>query len=331
MTLDQEKSRLERYLARRYPDQPVQSLGSLVALGGGWASDLYTFTLQGARSGGVLATTSVLKMYAPDARGREHATREWRALTGLRAVGHPVPRAVLLELDARHLGHPFIVMDHVPGYSFWQAIEAADPVDRIRLTRSFVAQLVALHALDPHLLEPAADLTDPYSHIERELEKLRRDSASCPDVVPAQVIRWLERRRRDVPCERPVILHRDYHPWNVVVDEAERLWVVDWDWSIGDARFDLAWTCTLMRRSGLHTFSSAVRDEYVHQSNRPLDHLAYFEVLTTVRWLLNVLPSAQPDTRSDAAARANFQAFLVEPVRQAQALLQEHTGVGLPE
>ena len=72
-----------------------------------------------------------------------------------------------------------------------------------------------------------------------------------------------------------------------------------------------------------HTFSSAVRDEYGQQTDRSLDDLGYFEVLTTVRWLLNVLPS----TESDAPARADFHAFLVEPVRPAQTFLPEHAGV----
>lgn len=84
-----------------------------------------------------------------------------------------------------------------------------------------------------------------------------------------------------------------------------------------------------MQRSGFHAFSSAIRDEYAHRSGRSLDDLAYFEVLTTVRWLLNVLPSTEPDGPLDAAARADFRAFLVEPVRQAQTFLQERTGINV--
>lgn len=296
-------------------------------LAGGRTSGLYTFTLEQAESGAAHVTTSVLKVYAPNAGGREHAAREWRALTHLRVLNYPVPHVILFEPDARHLGHPFIVMDHIPGASFWQVFEAADPATRAHLTELFVARLVALHALDPQLLEPGAVLTQPYSHIDQELEQLRRDTANSPHAELTEIMQWLEERKQAVPCERAAILHRDYHPWNVVVDAAERLWVIDWDWRIGDARFDLAWTCMLMRRSGFHTFSSAVRDEYAHQSGRALAELAYFEVLTTVRWLLNVLPSVESEVLVDPAARTDFRAFLAEPVRQAQTFLRERTGV----
>ena len=327
MTLDQLQFRLTAYFARHHPEQSMRPLGPLVVLTGGWASSLYTFTLQQTESGDAPETTLVLKMYAPTARGREHATREWRALTRLCAVNYAVPRVILFEPEARHLGRPFIVMDYVPSTPFWHVFGAADPVRQAQLTRLFAARLVALHALDPQLLEPAAILTHPHSYIERELEQLRRDSANSPHAPLAELVGWLEGRKQAVPCERPAILHRDYHPWNVLVDAAEHLWVVDWDWQIGDARFDLAWTCTLMQRSGFHTFSSAVRAEYARQTDRSLDELAYFEVLTTVRWLLNVLPSVESDVLLETAARADFRAFLVEPVRQAQTSLQEHTGI----
>ena len=235
----------------------MPSLGPLVALTGGWASSLYTFTVQRAGLGDAPVTTSVLKMYTPNVRGGEHATREWRALTYLRAMGYPVPRVVLFEPDARHLGCPFIVMDYIPGASFWHVFEAADPVTQAQLTQSFVTPLVTLHALDPKLLEPAATLTHPDQYVEQELEQLRRDAAGSPHAILVEIVQWLEQRKMAVPCERPAILHRDYHPWNVVVDAADHLRVVDWDWQVGDARFDLAWTCMLMQRSGFHTFSGS--------------------------------------------------------------------------
>ena len=327
MTLDQLSSRLLAYFARLGPEQSMQSLGPLMVLAGGWASSLYTFRLDRAELGDTVASTLVLKMYAPDAGGREHATREWRALTQLHVMNYSVPKVVLFEPDARHLGHPFIVMDYIVGTSFWRAFEAADPGTRTELTRSYVAQLIALHALDPRLFEPATVQTHPYRYIAGELEQLRRDSVNSPHAMLTEIVQWLEQRKQAVPCERPVILHRDYHPWNVLVDAAQNLCVIDWDWQIGDARFDLAWTCTLLQRSDFHTFSNAVRDEYARQSDRSIDDLGYFEVLTTVRWLLNVLPSAESDVLTDAAAQSDFRAFVVEPVRRAQEFLQEHTGI----
>jgi Phosphotransferase enzyme family len=304
----------------------MRALGPLVALTGGFASSLYTFTLQRAELG-EFPTTVVLKLYTPSAGGSEQAKREWHALNNLRAASYPVPQAICCEFDARPLGYPFIVMDYIPSASFWHVFEPTDAVRQDQLAKLFVGQLVALHALDPHVLESADMSTLPYGYVDHELAELRRDSANSPHTKLLEVVEWLERSKHTVPCGRPVILHRDYHPWNVLVDPAENLWVIDWDWRIGDARFDVAWTCMLMQRGDFRTFSSAVSKEYALQSECPLDGLEYFEVLTTVRWLLDVLFPAQSNVLLDAARRAAFMKFLINPVRRAQTLLRQHTGV----
>ena len=300
--------------------------GPLTELKGGWASSLYTFT-QSAATTGQADTMSVLKLYASTGPGREHAEREWHALTQLRAADYPVPRGILLEPDADPLGSPFVVMDHVPGPSLWHVYEAADAGRQATLTRGFVEQLLALQALDPRILQPTLAPADPYGYLDHELALLRCDSESSPHARLPEVLQWLEQQKGTVPCERPVILHRDYHPWNVLVDAEEHLWVIDWDWQVGDPRFDLAWTCTLMERSGFHSFSNDVQDEYERQSGRATEGLDYFKVLTTLRWLLNVLPAEDPEVPVDPAARAEFRAFLVDPVQRAQTFLAERTGV----
>lgn len=324
MTPDQLKSRLSAYLARRTPEWSLPAREPPKPLTGGYAGSLFTIAV---RSGDEPPATAVLKSYAPGARGREHAAREWHALTHLRNVGYDAPGAILFEPDDRHIGRPFIVMEHISGTTFWQALEAADPDGHARLTRSFAARLVALHDLDPSTLDPSAGAACSYGYIDEELAGIRRDGENSRRVTLTGVVRWLEENKRVAFCARPAILHRDYHPWNVLVDAAERLWVVDWDWRIGDARFDLAWACTLLRRSDLDGFGDAVREEYARRSDRCLDGLAYFEVLATTRWLLNVLPSAGSDVVLDAARHAKFQEFLVGPVRRARALVHERTGV----
>jgi aminoglycoside phosphotransferase (APT) family kinase protein len=329
MTLDQLRSRLATYLALSGAEHLGDAPGPLQEVSGGWASNLYTFNLHDGEQSAAPAVRLVLKTYAPDDDGRAHAVREWRALEQLRTVDYPVPRAVLLEVDAAHLGRPFVVMEHVAGVTLWQAHEAADPSTQAQLVSAFATQLAALHALDPRLLEPTATDQGAYDYLEGELAQLHHDSDSMPRAGLPDVLRWLQDHRHLVPCRRSVVLHRDYHPWNVLVDGFGRLRVLDWDWRVGDPRFDLAWTYTLMQRSGFDAFARAVREEYAvtTATGDPLEGFAYFEVLTTVRWLLNVLPSIESTTRLDATTRAEFRAFLVEPVREARALLRSRTRI----
>ncbi|MEZ0493636.1 phosphotransferase family protein [Kineococcus sp. TBRC 1896] len=328
MRPEQLRSDLATYLSRPDVRHLGHSPGPLQEVSGGWASSLYTVDLHPNEVSAAPAVRLVLKTYTPDEDGRAHAAREWTALEQLRAVDHPVPRAVLLETDLDHLGRPFVLMEHVAGLALWQAHEAADPSTQAQLVSAFTAALTALHALDPRLLEPTATDQGEYDHVERELAQLHRDSAGVAWAGLSDVLGWLHERRHLVPCPRPVVLHRDYHPWNVLVDGSGRLWVLDWDWRIGDPRFDLAWTCTLMQRSGFDAFAQAVRREYASITGIgvPLEEWAYFEVVTTVRWLLNVLPSIESGSRLDAATRAEFRAFLTGPVRQARALLRTRTG-----
>jgi aminoglycoside phosphotransferase (APT) family kinase protein len=142
------------------------------------------------------------------------------------------------------------------------------------------------------------------------------------------VIDWLDAHR--VPCQRAVIAHRDYHPWNVLLDDSGRSLVLDWDWEIADPRFDLAWVITLMQRSGFADFGAALLGRYQALSH-PVEYLAYFEVLTTTRWWMNVSRSLQVNANLRAGAADEFRAFLEQPIREARRLIENHTGIRLTQ
>ncbi|MFT4296206.1 MAG: phosphotransferase family protein [Micropruina sp.] len=317
MSASELRDRLETLFAEARPGRSSFSIGPLKELSGGWANSLYGFTLRPAPPADWLAQDLVLKMYAPDARGLDHAERELRALSELGAIGYPVPGVERFELDGRSFGRPFIMMESIEGGSFWDAFEAADAPGRALLVEEFVKQLIALHACDPRLLDPDAELAHPYGYIEQELGRLRADSDQ--QAVLGEIVDWLEMHKGSVPCERLSVLHRDYHPWNVLVTAERRLVVIDWDWQIGDARFDLAWACMLIYRSGAPELRISVRKEYEHQLGFTPEGLDYFEVLTTARWLLNVLPAA--------AIWEDFRTFLIDPIRRAETILKEHTDI----
>lgn len=57
--------------------------------------------------------------------------------------------------------------------------------------------------------------------------------------------------------------------------------VLDGGWQVGDARFDVAWTCTLLERSGYDAPSSASSDEHGRQGGAPLRALIGLDVPLT--------------------------------------------------
>lgn len=112
----------------------------------------------------------------------------------------------------------------------------------------------------------------------------------------------------------------------MLVDAQENLTVLDWDWRIGDARFDIAWAVTLMRCSSFNDFSAAIATEYEYQSAQALTELAYFEVLATVRWLLNVTHSLAQAEGLRQNAYEDFRDFLKVLVHAAIELVHATTG-----
>lgn len=51
---------------------------------------------------------------------------------------------------------------------------------------------------------------------------------------------------------------------NVLVDEQENLTVLNWDWRLGNARFDISWAITFRWRSSFNDFSAALATEYAY-------------------------------------------------------------------
>ncbi|MEO8392042.1 MAG: phosphotransferase [Chloroflexota bacterium] len=304
------QERLRNALFITFPYRAPLRIEHFAVFTSGWANNIYAFDLIDSSD---QTEALVLKQFS----GTAKAGKEARALEALSQANYPVPRVLLAQDD-------LIVMERFAGAPLWTHYEAADSSQRDHLTTLFVRLLLDLQALDPRPLVPEGDngvLWDATQ--EGEIARLREDLRS--EFSP--VIDWLDAHR--VRCTRPVISHRDYHPWNVLLDDAGRAVVLDWDWEIADARFDLAWMLTLMQRSGFADFSTAALAAYERLSGQAVEDLAYFEVLTTTRWWMNVSRSLQSSANLREGAADEFRAFLEKPILEARRLIADHTGISL--
>jgi aminoglycoside phosphotransferase (APT) family kinase protein len=159
--------------------------------------------------------------------------------------GYPVPRPLFLEEKARVFGGPFLLMEWVPGTTMvdlllhqwtsilWAPAGMANVHARLhqlpcrgfpRRTKRFL----------PHSLAALAEAIRDY------------DLAGL-----APGLGWLERHRPAAAAEE-CIVHLDFHPINLIFDQAECKAVLDWgDAEIGDRHADVAATLTLMQLAPL--------------------------------------------------------------------------------
>jgi aminoglycoside phosphotransferase (APT) family kinase protein len=271
-------------------------------------------------SGNVYEEPRVMKLYAQGINGTDRALKERHALRNLHHEGFPVPGSTLVEVDEGHLGRAFVIMERIEGQSMWEAIERATGERRRQLIGLFSGLLADLHSLSSDVLVPNLKINDEYTLIKREIYNLKQSGSEIQPVVE-----WLHARRDLVPCKRPTITHRDYHPHNVIITDAGTYEgvIIDWGWQISDPRFDLGWTLTLLERSDLREFRDDVLAEYERQIGEKVDQLEYFEVLASAYWLMHnvqTLKNLQNGRRASVATN----------IRKATAMIYDRTGVELP-
>jgi aminoglycoside phosphotransferase (APT) family kinase protein len=329
-TLEQLRTDLRDY----YIEQPIAGsnpmIEDLTQLNSGWASDVYSFTLRYEEDGQMVNQNLILKAYANTPEGKDRALKERHALFNLRADRYPVPGVAAVEIDDIYIGRPFVIMEQVNGKLLWDAFQEADEAGRHDLIRLFVGLLVDLHALGSKVLTPNVKVGGEFTLINREIYTLRSlvTHHQRDELMP--VVDWLYERRKAAPCAEPVVTHRDYHPWNVLLTDQGRPFVIDWGWQISDPRFDVAWTLTLMERSGFQTFRDEVLAEYERVTGGKVEELAYFEVLAHLRWLLEVTNSLIDGTSLREGSQAEFRAVVADWVRYAASAIEKKTGIMLP-
>jgi aminoglycoside phosphotransferase (APT) family kinase protein len=229
-------------LARLAAWLPAQGLAlapgaELLPLGGGLANRNERVALAGG--------DAVLRRPPPGplAAGASDMAREWQVVSALAPAFPIVPRALAFCNDPAVLGTPFLLLEHRPG----MAIAAMLPkgADGSRLLDATLAQMTALHALDPGAIGLGM-LGRPDGFYPRQLAGwTRRAVAVWPDGLPVPAAALIDRLERAPPPPQtpPVLLHMDLKPDNLLVDPvtmAPRA-LIDWDMATrGPRGFDLA-------------------------------------------------------------------------------------------
>lgn len=271
-------------------------------LNSGWAGEIISLKVKDNPQ------KLVVKTYNSSKNRRENIQQEWAGLNILYNANYPVPKPIIISdfLNTK----PYIVMEEIKGDNFWTCYLNSSNEMKEQLLNIFVDVFFKLHTLDTSIVNNELTASSTVSFIEKEINDIKNLTKENNFEYFTEVISWLNAEKANILGNKVSIIHRDFHPWNVLVDTNGKLYVIDLLWGIGDYRFDLAWTCSLMERSGFESFSNSIFKKYKEIQNDTINNFDYFKVLTTLRWLVNVTISLKTGNNLNQTRNKEFENFI---------------------
>jgi aminoglycoside phosphotransferase (APT) family kinase protein len=181
---------------------------TLTPIEGGWDTFIWRFQTEDGKQHG-------LRLYRAGENIEEMARREYATINALRAAGLPAPE---IEAKGAHEGLPYFVMSWLPGIPIVTLIEKK--LWRLyRLAFEFGRLQARYHRLAP--------------------PELRwQDSSWCDVIQEPDLSAAVKADSRD-----DALCHFDYHPLNVLADDAGITGIIDFSFSgLADRRADLGRT-----------------------------------------------------------------------------------------
>lgn len=236
--------------------------------------------------------------------GRLHAASEAQACTVLADVDLPSPRLIAADLDGSAAGGPSTLTTWLPG--------------RVRLTTHSAAAIAALAhtAVRIHAVE-----VDP-SERPRPFDPWLPDRLEVPTWAeePELWRRALAIHRQGPPDTPFTLVHRDFHPGNILWQADAITGVIDWaESSWGPADLDVAHCSANFALLHNPQSAAAFRTAYLAAGGR-LDPDRRARVYWAVLDILSFLPDPAPILEALRQSRPDLSADLVR--RRIEALLR---------
>ena len=207
---------------------------------------------------------------------------EWKTLTFLYNKGYSVPKPIKIDKDG-------IYMQYVEKGALWDVYNDSDSKTQQDLMKKYAKLLYDLHAVDISCIKESYK----GKFVENELTEIRNiiEKHNLNDYL--KILKKLETESLNI-IEQPLcFIHRDYHPWNVLVDNY-KLYTIDIFYTQGDYRFDVGWAYVHMKRTSTDdnfaNFAENFLTEYQKLNPDVINDFEFFKQLANLRWLANVRP-----------------------------------------
>jgi aminoglycoside phosphotransferase (APT) family kinase protein len=286
-------NQLQSYYTHLFKHNRKVNIKNISCISTGWESEMYSFDLE-YESGSTRETEQLVLRIYPGENADRKSVSEFHSLQQLHRSGYPVPHVKLLERAHSPFGRPFIVMERIKGPVLGSLLFHSVNAHQAALLTQFCELFVRLHRLDwqPFLTEPQAGITEPYFFIDYWLAMAHSYLERFQKSEFLPVLRWIVQRRDLAPCERPSVIHGDFHPFNVLVRDDGSAVVIDWTGAgVSDARFDLAWTLTLASAYHGREWRDRILKEYEQAMGSTAREIEVFEVCAYARRLFDITVS----------------------------------------
>jgi aminoglycoside phosphotransferase (APT) family kinase protein len=177
---------------------------------------------------------------------------EFAVLRALESTPVPAPAARWLDAEGKWFGRPSLVMHREVGACEYYVLSGSRPLEeRVGLAQQFCDLLAQVHRADWKRTE-LVDVFDDKGEGAALAELvhwegiLRRDQLEAyPEIEMA--IQWM---RATAPLsEATVLVHGDFKPGNVLLEEGRIVALLDWELAhLGDPMEDLGWVTQPLRR-----------------------------------------------------------------------------------
>jgi len=267
----------------------------------------------------------VLRIY--DKSQSDRVAKERIVLQFLAEQGFPVPKILLYQ---KINGIPVMIHEFVKGPLLGELIESGKHTDTIpALLDQYIELMCELHELKvPERYFPNLRGMKYYQQRLNFYEEYVMEEEYTM-LIP--IIDWLKKRVKQVSFAQFCLIHKDFHPNNIITRDIETkdLVVIDWfDAIVADYREEVGWAYLVAYSYGYQMLAKQIVDTYTKYRETITD-LDFFEVLNILRRLTDVLSVIDNNTEAFKVKDSALDNILNQRESELRVhdRLQEITGI----
>lgn len=275
------EDKLLSYLRSELDNPQITFMLPPTPVAGGYDTTIYRFQVKGVSE--ELSRPLVLRIFTRDPN-LDRAMFESVVQNALASSGYPAPQVFFTCNDADIFGASFMIMELMPGHPMFKEPENAIP-------KMLAKAHLHLHRIDTNPIRDAiesAGIERKYISFEWRFRWLKeRIETGCHEWL-FHGLRWVDENLPDEP-ERLAVIHGDFHPLNILVDDGEVSGVLDWSgFLLADPAYDIAITRVLGTVAAPSEWLQMVRLYYdYYQKERSVndERVGYYEAFRCL-WAL---------------------------------------------